>query len=471
MSVPLYVDVDGTLLNTDLLLESAAALIKKNVVYLLLMPFWLVRGKANLKHQIAQRTELRCELLPINKPFLEYLKQQKESGRELILASASHKKFVAQLADHLGIFDGHIASDADTNCRSKVKLAAIQQHSGEQGFAYAGNSRADLIIWRHTQEAVLVNCTAALQREAERHSNVGPTFTSAANFWPKLISAMRAHQWIKNLLLFLPLLLSHQLGNSGLALQAFVAFLSFSLCASGVYLINDLLDLENDRQHVSKHSRPFAAGDLSLLTGFLAAPLLLLAALAISTLLPLAFFYTLLLYFFITQLYNFTLKRLVIIDVLTLAGLYTLRIIAGAAAVSVVPTFWLLAFSMFLFLSLAIVKRYTELSNLKKIGKEFPQGRGYVASDLSLLAVFGPTCGYLAVLVFALYINAQETQLLYSSLTYLWLICPLLLYFVSRFWLLAHRGQLDEDPVVFTSTDRHSQIVIVLCVTLIWLAI
>jgi 4-hydroxybenzoate polyprenyltransferase len=247
-------------------------------------------------------------------------------------------------------------------------------------------------------------------------------------------------------------------------------FVSFSLCASSVYLLNDLLDLEHDRQHETKYRRPFAAGDLPLGVGLVATPLLLILAFLVAALLPWQYVLVLLGYYLLTVLYSFYLKAFAIIDVLLLASLYTTRIIAGAAAISTVPTFWLLAFSMFLFMSLAIVKRVTELDNLRSQNKQQVRGRGYSASDLEPMTMLGCASGFMAVLVFALYINAEETRVLYGTPEILWFICPLLLYLISRVWLLTNRGQLHEDPVVFFTTDHNSQIVAVLCGLLVWAA-
>jgi 4-hydroxybenzoate polyprenyltransferase len=284
------------------------------------------------------------------------------------------------------------------------------------------------------------------------------------------LQAMRLHQWLKNTLLFLPLVLSHQLNDITLIAYSLLGFLSFGLCASSVYLINDMLDLDADRQHSSKHCRPFASGKLPLAYGFIAGPLLAAIAFSLAALLPVQFLIVLASYFLLTMVYNFFFKAIVLVDVLTLATLYTLRIIAGAAAVLVVPTFWLLAFSMFLFLSLAIVKRFTELEKLQSSARQHAAGRGYLAVDLTTLAMMGSSSGFMAVLVFALYINDEETRNLYATPELLWLLCPLLLYLVSRIWLIAQRGLLHEDPIVFALTDHRSQLIVLLCGLLVWAA-
>ncbi|MFM1895789.1 MAG: hypothetical protein RLZZ385_863 [Pseudomonadota bacterium] len=466
----LFVDLDGTLINSDLLLESLLTLIGRNPLYLLAIPVWLLRGKAHLKREIARRVALRVDLLPYNKPFLDFLREEKTRGRRLVLISASDGRLVKQVADHLDLFEAAVGSEPALNLKGRSKLAAIESMAGSSPFDYAGNERADLVIWARAANAILVNASPALQHTARARGNVATSFDPPAAGSGAWLQALRLHQWLKNSLLFLPLILSHQVRDTELLLLCTTAFLSFGLCASSVYLLNDLLDLDADRQHGSKQVRPFAAGTLSAGQGLLAAAVLLLLSALVATRLPGSFAMVLGAYYCLTLLYSFWLKQVVMIDVLVLATLYTLRIIAGAAAISVVPTFWLLAFSMFLFMSLAMVKRYTELLVLRSTSIAQAPGRGYVAGDLEILSMLGTASGFMAVLVFALYINADDTRQLYGTPEILWLICPLLLYQISRFWLLAHRGQLHDDPVVFAITDRRSLAVVTLAGLLVWAA-
>ncbi|MCB1671636.1 MAG: UbiA family prenyltransferase [Gammaproteobacteria bacterium] len=465
-----YVDLDGTLINSDLLLESLFRLLAKNILYLFMIPVWLARGKANLKHQIAARVELRTDLLPYNQQLLKHLEEQRAAGRRLVLISASHQSLVDQVAQHLKLFDMALGSSPSENLKGRVKLQKIREISGAEDFDYAGNERSDLPIWQQAQTAIVVSGNPGLSSAASRAAQRITVFDPEIRLGPAMLRALRVHQWAKNLLLFLPLLLSHQLANTQLVLMSLAGFLSFSCCASSVYLLNDLLDLEHDRQHATKRTRPFAAGDLPLQLGLIATPSLLILAFLISVLLPWEFSLVLLGYYLLTLLYSFYLKAFAIIDVLLLACLYTIRIIAGAAAISTIPTFWLLAFSMFLFMSLAIVKRVTELENLRSRNQQQAHGRGYYASDLVPMTMLGSASGFMAVLVFALYINAEETRVLYGTPEILWFICPLLLYLISRVWLLTNRGQLHEDPVVFFTTDRNSQVVALLCGILVWAA-
>lgn len=467
-SQPLYVDLDGTLIHSDLLLESFLELIKHNLLMLFLVPLWLLRGKANLKQQIAYRVDLRVDLLPYNRELLQYLQEQKTLGRRLILISASNQKYVHAVAAHLGLFDEAIGSDATTNCSGACKLARIQELG--KNFSYAADHRVDLPIWQQADTALTVDISRALKRQVATITRVEREFDRPRSGLRPYLKALRPHQWLKNMLVLLPLALAHEVANPQLVWQALVAFLCFGLCASSVYILNDLLDLPSDRQHRSKCKRPFAAGEIPLLSGLLISPLLLLLAFALATVLPPAFIIVLAVYYLCTGLYSFALKRLMLVDVIMLAVLYTLRILSGAAAISVAPSFWLLAFSMFLFFSLAVVKRYAELDYLREAGISQSEGRGYYSQDLHMMAVFGSSSAFLAVMVFALFINDEDTRNQYQTPEILWLICPLLLYMITRIWLLAARGKIAEDPIVFALKDRTSQLLTLACGALLWVA-
>ncbi|MDO8273111.1 MAG: UbiA family prenyltransferase [Gammaproteobacteria bacterium] len=466
--LPLYVDLDGTLIHSDLLLESFLELIRHNLLLVFLVPFWMLRGKAFLKREIACRVQLRVDLLPYNKPFLDFLREQKQSGRRLVLISASDDSLVQAVAAHLDLFDEAVGSDGVVNCSGTRKLARILER--DKAFCYAGDGRVDLQVWKGASAAILVDASAALKREAAALTRVEREFDRPRHGLRPYRRALRLHQWLKNTLVFLPLALAHQINNPELVWQATLAFLSFGLCASSVYVLNDLLDLASDRQHRNKCRRPFAAGDIPLLSGLLLSPVLLVLAFAVAMPLPRAFIVILALYYFCTGLYSFVLKRMMLVDVIMLAALYTLRIISGAAAISVVPSFWLLAFSMFLFFSLAVVKRYTELDYLREAGIAQSEGRGYYAQDLSMMAMFGSASAFMSVMVFALYINNDDTREQYLTPEILWLICPLLLYMITRIWLLTARGQIHEDPIVFALKDRVSQLVTLVCGAMLWLA-
>lgn len=469
-AIDLYVDLDGTLIKSDVSFESLILLLKHNLLYLLLLPVWLSKGLANLKREIARRVDVPVRQLPMNPEFFEFLKQEKNAGRRLILISASDEKFVSAVGKTIDVFDQAIGSDGEFNLKAANKLQRILELSGDKPFAYAGNSRADLPIWAHAHQAILVNCPSSLGENLSAPDHV-QHYDPPAGTARLLFKAMRPHQWLKNGLVFLPLLLAHQLGDLALVVKGLMAFVSFSLCASSVYLLNDLTDLNSDRLHPGKRSRPFAAGTLPLATGLAAIPALLLSAFIIALFLPLSFLGVLLLYWLLTTAYSLVLKRLFLVDVLVLAALYTLRIIAGAAAVSVPATHWLIAFALCLFLGLAIVKRVTELVNRGDESAAALAGRAYQWKHLELLTTMGISACSLAVLVFILYINDPATRALYGTPFILWLVCPLLIYLLWRIWTFARSGRLHDDPLIFAISDHLSQAIVVLCGVLIWLAI
>lgn len=455
---PLCVDLDGTLVRTDLLAESALALLRRNPLYLVAFAFWLLRGKAHLKREIARRVTLSVADLPWETRLLDWLRAQPD--RRLVLCTASDRSLAEAVAAEVGLFDEVVASDGVRNLAGARKAQALIERYGERGFDYAGNERRDLAVWRHARHAVVVNGPAGLAEAAAAACTVEQVFARAPRGLRAWARALRLHQWLKNLLVFLPLLTAHRVFEPGAGGRAALAFLAFGLCASGVYLLNDLLDLEADRRHPRKRLRPFAAGTLPALSGLLLMPLLTLAAFALAIWLAPLFAFALFAYWLLTLAYSFALKRVPMLDVIVLAALYTLRIVAGTLAIGSALSFWLLAFSMFLFLSLAMLKRYTELRGLLAAGGAGT--RGYSVDDLPLIQSLGGASGYLSVLVLALYINSTASEALYRHVPVLWLVCPLLLYWISRAWVVAHRDAMHDDPVVFAVTDRTSLILLVL---------
>jgi len=456
--VALCVDLDGTLLKTDLLYESALVLLGRKPWLLFLLPLWLLRGKATLKREIAERVELDATRLPYDERVIEALRDTR--ARPRVLCTASDAKFAHQVAEHLGLFELVLASADGVNLSGERKAHRLVERFGERGFDYMGNASADLPVWSRARQAWVVNAPAGLSARAARAAQVARELPPAGGGARAWIKALRLHQWLKNLLVFLPLLASHRFLDAQAIAAALLAFAAFSLSASGVYLLNDLLDLDADRQHPRKRLRPFASGVLPLLHGLFAAPLLAAIGLCLGLAVGPLFACVLAGYYAMTLAYSLRLKRVVMVDVIALAGLYTVRIIGGAVAIGATLSFWLLAFSMFLFLSLAMLKRYTELMLALGNGRNLANGRGYAVDDLPLIQSLGSAAGYLAVLVFALYINSPESLALYARPQVLWLICPLLLYWISHLWITSHRGRMDDDPVVFAATDRASQIVI-----------
>ena len=453
------VDLDGTLTLTDTLHEEVLALVCIKPFMLLLLPFWLIRGVAHLKSNVAENSVLDVATLPYNVPFIDWLKEQKASGKKIVLCTAANERIAQAVYKHFDFFDGVIASDEYTNLKSKNKRNALQNKYGEQGYDYAGNSSADLEVWAGASQAIVVNANERVLAKASEFATVSQIFPSENPDVLDWIRALRLHQWLKNLLLFVPLLAAHQFGNFQSLVPLIIAFFSFSLCASSVYIINDLLDLESDRNHPRKKNRPFASAKLPITLGVVVAPLLIGVSIALGTIVGSAFLVVLLLYLLLTVAYSLVLKRLVLVDCLTLATLYTVRIIAGAAVVSVSLSFWLLAFSVFLFLSLAFVKRYAELLVQTQEGKSAANGRGYVVSDASLLQTFGVSSGYISALVVVLYVLSEDVFSLYAQPIVILLMLPILLFWVSWVWLKAARGDMHDDPIVFALKDKASLLV------------
>lgn len=468
----LCVDLDGTLIKTDLLIESALVMLKHRPLLVFLLPYWLFKGKAHLKNEVAKRTTLDASVLPYHEEFLKYLKRQHAEGKSLILASASNYQLVKKVADHVRLFDTVIASDARQNYAGTKKLKAIRETIGSIPFSYAGNSMADLPIWYAAESVIIVNPDpGVIKRISHSNSSIKVIDDRTSKSMFAYLLALRPHQWLKNLLVFVPILMAHKIFEGGLFWEAMLAFVTFCLCASSVYLLNDMLDLPDDRRHPKKCKRPFASGNISLMYGMVMAPVLLAVAIGISMLLPTIFTVTVITYYFLTLLYSLCLKRLVIVDLLVLAILYSIRIIAGGAATAITPSFWLLAFSMFLFLSLALAKRYAELNSLPHSGVNAVPGRGYCGDDTEALGQFGTASGYMAVLVLAMYVDSSAVVSLYRHPEIIWLLCPILLYLIMRIWLLARRGELHEDPVLFLIEDRLSQILCGFGLVLLWLAV
>lgn len=470
---PLVVDLDGTLLRSDMLAESLFAFLRHNPFRALAPLFWLAGGKANLKAKLAAEAPLEVASLPYNEQVICFLEEEKRKGRSLVLATATHHKYADAIATHIGLFDRVLATCGALNLSARAKRDVLVGEYGERGFDYIGNSRDDLAVWASAYKAYLANPEIGVKNAAKRLGNVEAVIQTPANLLHGWVKQLRLHQWAKNALIFVPLLASHRIGEANLVLTGALAFLLFGLCASSVYLLNDLLDLTDDRQHASKRWRPLASGAVPIKAALLVLPVLVLGSFVGAVwLLPWKFTLALSAYYVLTLAYSLLLKRVMTVDVIVLAMLYTVRIVAGTFAFNVELTFWMLAFSMFLFLSLALVKRYAELRESRSKGKtERTRGRGYYPSDLEMISSLGAASGYLSVMVLALYIQDQSTLALYSHPQVIWLACPLLLYWITRTWMIAHRGGMHEDPVVFALHDRNSLVLGVLFAAVFWLAI
>lgn len=467
-AVPLCVDLDGTLVKTDTLWEGLIGLLLKNPLLILSVVAWTFRGKAVLKNGVAARTDRDAASWPYRDEVLDFLKSEREKGRYIVLATGAPAKVAQPVADHLGVFDEVLHTTPDTNLTARRKRARLIERFGVGGFDYVGDSRDDIAVFDAANRAIMVAPDSAANRWAARHD--ADILVERRMSLKLVLKAMRVHQWLKNVLLAVPLVLHHEVLNVGMLASVAIAFFSFSFAASSIYLFNDLTDLENDRRHHRKKNRPLASGALSIPSGMRLACALLAASVVLALFLPAIYFGVLLIYIAATTAYSFILKRKLLVDVFTLAGLFTLRIIAGAAAIQSGLSFWLLAFSIFFFLSLALVKRYVELLELEDEKGSRKLGRGYYALDFDMIGQAGISSAFGAALVLALYIDSDEVQEMYRTPAFLWPLCPMIVYMLLRIWMIARRGEVHDDPVVFIMGDWRSQLVMAAGAVLVALA-
>jgi 4-hydroxybenzoate polyprenyltransferase len=406
-----------------------------------------------LAAELASRVTLNPEALPYDHELIGWLEAEHLAGRRLWLCAASNETLAGGVARHLAFFEGVLASDRQTHFVGEIRATQLAKRFGAQGFDYCGDTRDDIPVWKCARTAIVVRGGRRLEREVAKHAPILRSFPSRSDRARAILRALRLHQWAKNGLTVVPLLTAHRVNDRSALRDGLIALGAFCICASSGYILNDLLDLEADRVNPRKSTRPFAAGLLSLQTGCTLAPLLFFLAFAVAMLLPPSFSAVLASYYVLTLAYSFALKGIVLLDALTLAGLYTLRLIAGAVAVGVPLSFWLLLFSVFLFLSLAFVNRFAELDALRRQGRLRAIGRGYEVTDLPVLRSFGGAAGYLSVLVLALYIRSPEIESLYHRPKVIWGLCLLLLFWISRVWMTAQRGRMHDDPVVFALKD------------------
>jgi 4-hydroxybenzoate polyprenyltransferase/phosphoserine phosphatase len=462
--IPLVVDLDGTLTPTDTLVEMIIHLIKQSPLSLFLLPFWLLRGIAYFKARVAAVTLFSASALPYRQDFVQFLVEEKARGRQLVLATAANESIAHAVAAHLRLFDQVIASDSTCNLKGSRKLAAIREKVGD-AFVYAGDSHVDVPIWRAARAAVLVGVPARLSSSVKQSVPAEREFFAALPTLKTWAKALRVHQWLKNLLVFVPLLTAFSFSEPSAVGKLLLAFFAFSFAASATYIVNDLSDLDSDRVHARKRSRPFAACALSIVHGMAAAVALLIAAFLLAALVSPGFSLVLLTYMTITTVYTWRLKEHVLIDVLTLAVLYTIRIIAGAFAIGVSMSPWLLAFSLFMFLSLALVKRCSELVSLRAADLESAKGRDYRTTDLVILWPLGVGTALSSVVIFGLFISASETQTRYATPEALWIVALGLIYWLTRLWIKTARGEMHDDPIVYAITNRGSRLTIAVSIT------
>ncbi|MCH8918707.1 MAG: UbiA family prenyltransferase [Proteobacteria bacterium] len=457
---PLVVDLDRTLVETDLLVESILAFLSSRPLQIYRLLGWLARGKAELKSKLAERLSPDVARLPYRAECLDLIREAKADDRVVVLATATHQRLADEVARHLGLFDEVYGTSGGENLKGVKKMQLLVDRFGDKGFDYVGDSWSDLPVWARARKAFTVGASKKLRETVSRNCQDTHHLRSAtkppASVMASYLRLIRPHQWAKNILLFLPIIAAHSF-EWGVWMQAMIAFVLFSVCASSAYVLNDLFDLQSDRAHPRKKNRPLASGAVPLRHGMVLAPILALTGLAGALwALPFPFFLALSAYMITTIFYSVYLKKKLFLDVLTLAGLYTLRAIAGGGATSIVISPWLLAFCMFLFLSLAMAKRLAELMVVADMGKTETLGRAYRRSDLPMLGAMGASSGFMSVLVLALYINSPAVIPLYASPMVLWGACPLLLLWVGRMLLLSHRGEMHDDPLVFAMTDPAS---------------
>jgi 4-hydroxybenzoate polyprenyltransferase/phosphoserine phosphatase len=457
--VPLVVDLDGTLCRSDTFHEALAGLAATRPGVLLRAPAHLRAGKAALKRHVAGQLVVAPESLPYDPQVLDLVAAARAAGRPVALVSAADHRQVEAVAAHLGGFDLAVgtgsAAAGPENLSGAQKARFLRDLYGARGFDYIGDSRADIPVWAAARRAFAVRPSAGLRRAAGAAGITLEAVGAAEGSGLRaLVQALRPHQWAKNLLVLLPVLAAQDASALGAAL---LAMLCFSLTASGVYLVNDLADLPADRAHPRKRFRPFAAGRLAIAQGVAAAAAVFAAGILLALLLlPAAFSATLLVYVVATFAYSFWLKRKMMVDIIGLAGLYTLRIIGGATATGIVLSPWLLVFSMFLFFSLATIKRQSELIDAERRGAAPTPGRNLQAVDLGVLQGMAIASGQAAVLVFALYAQDDLVAARHARPELLLLVCPVLFFWLSRIQILTRRGFMTDDPLVFTMRDRVS---------------
>jgi len=465
---PLCVDLDGTLVATDTTVEGLLEVLKVAPWRVFALFAALLGGRPALKRYIAAHTQIDAATLPYREEVLAEMRQARAAGRRVVLVTASDQSTADAIGAHVQLIDEAVGTSTDVNLKAGRKAAFLVERYGEGGFEYLGDSPADLPVWEAAGEAVMVAPSVVTQRRAASLVPRARVVVERPNKLRAAIKELRLYQWAKNVLLFVPLYFAHQYGDLDLVFTVAMAFLSFSFAASSIYVLNDLVDLPSDRLHRSKRKRPLAAGALSIPEGVA----LSVTAFVVSMVLAVAFvnarFVLIVLgYVALTTAYSFSLKQRMIVDVLTLASLFTYRVMAGGVAVSIPISEWLLAFSIFFFTSLAFVKRYSELIQVKADGRIAIEGRNYVPADMPIIVGAGLSSGFLAVLVFALYINTPTIVEYYPRQEFLWGICLVLVYWIMRIWFLAARGQMHDDPVLFAVKDRISLVAGVVVVGLL----
>ncbi len=457
--VPLCVDLDGTLLRTDLMWECIAALLRRRPWRVPCIPLWWAKGRPYLKARLAREAAPDMETLPFRERLIGWLRGQATEGRRVLLVSGSHHWLVRRVAKRMGFFSGVEGTRRGVNLSGRPKADWLVAQFGERGFDYAGDRGVDTHVWRRAREAILVDAPrrleAAVRPVAERVRVWSESGRAGAGAW---LHALRIRQWLKNLVVFAPAITSFTIAEGDVFLPCLLGALCFSLLASALYLFNDIVDLEFDRRHPDKCGRPLASGALGMRGALVGIPLLLVASIALGSLLPEGFRAVLAAYGALSIVYTLFLKRYVVVDALALTVMFLLRIVGGGWAAGLGVSSWLMGFALFLFLSLALAKRYAELRALREAQRTAAAGRGYRAADLEEVGFIGVASGLLSVFVVAIYIGSAEAASSYDNRTMLWGLCLVILFWVGRLWLINHRGELHEDPVRFVTHDPASYV-------------
>lgn len=452
---PLILDLDGTLVRADMLLETVLALLRRAPWRLFEIGMWMLRGRACLKRRLAEETNIEPDILPFNEQLLAYAADIAASGRPVYVATAADAGIAEKVVRRIPFIRGVIGSDGVRNLKGEAKALVLAELFPE-GFDYAGDARADIPVWRRASNAIVVEAPAFVVRAAANVATIARIFPRPSRS-RALLRSMRPHQWAKNALVFVPLILAGLVSHLDALYATTCAFVALGAVASSTYLVNDIWDLADDRSHWSKRNRPLASGRLPLAVGFAAVPVGLFVGIAVAALAGPTTLAVVLLYLAVTLLYSFVLKRIPILDGFVLAGLFTLRLGAGIVASGAPPSPWLLVFAMFLFASLSFAKRHTEVARVVERGGTEVRGRGYKSIDLPLIMGIGMATGVAAVLIMVLYIiDDAFRQSFYGNTAWLWGFPAILFLFVCRIWLKCGRSELHDDPVAFAVTDRPS---------------
>jgi 4-hydroxybenzoate polyprenyltransferase/phosphoserine phosphatase len=456
LDLPLVVDLDGTLIQTDLLIESFFAHVGTDPGGIFKLAAAALTGKSRLKAEIAQGTALDAAHLPYDRRILSLINEARSHGRQVYLASASNERYVGEIAAHLGLFDGWFGSTENENLSSEIKARRLVETFGEKRFDYVGDSRADLAVWAAANKCIGVDLSTSVCTALRKIDPDAVILQPPDTGWRNWLKLVRVHQWSKNMLVFVAPLSAHLTDLRSIALSS-LAFCAFSFAAASIYIVNDLVDIEADRKHRTKRLRPLAAGTVPPVQTVFAAPLLLAASLGLGLLISWRFALVLVIYLLLTTAYTFSLKTKMVLDVIVLASLYTLRVISGAVAISTaLPSEWLLGFSMFFFTSMALIKRYVDLAVRVDGDLPDPTNRNYRKSDLGSVGALAAASGLNAVTIFALYISSETVHRLYRHPHALWLVCPVLMYWIARALIMADRRLMHDDPIMFALKDRNS---------------